>query len=113
MIAMVRRSRIFAEDLAAELRAAGKNAARKRPRGSDPHEAVSELETAMISEALAAHDNNQLRAAEALGLSRQGLINKITRYGIGIRRAMNISSRGSANSLTNRDSLNFIKVRNL
>jgi len=37
----------------------------------------------MISEVFAAHKNNQLKAAEALGLSRQGLINKIKRYGIG------------------------------
>jgi len=83
LMAMVRHKRIFAESLADELRAAGKNATRKRPRGSNLHEAVSDLETAMISEALAAHKNNQLKAAEALGLSRQGLINKIKRYGIG------------------------------
>ena len=83
LMAMVRHTRIFAESLADEIRTASKNPTRKPSLGSDLHEAVSELETTMISEMLAAHKNNQLKAAEALGLSRQGLINKIKRYGIG------------------------------
>jgi DNA-binding NtrC family response regulator len=32
------------------------------------------------SDEVAAENNNQLRAAKALGLSRQGLINKLNRY---------------------------------
>ena len=45
-------------------------------------DAVDRLEEQMIREALAASSNNQLRAARALGLSRQGLINKMKRIGL-------------------------------
>ncbi len=45
--------------------------------------AVAELEQRMISEALAETRNNQLQAARRLGLSRQGLINKMKRYSLG------------------------------
>jgi DNA-binding NtrC family response regulator len=40
------------------------------------------LEKRRILEALAACKNNQLQTAKRLGLSRQGLINKLKRYGI-------------------------------
>lgn len=46
---------------------------------------VEELEKRMIREALEANHQNQQRAAKALGLSRQGLINKMKRYGFGPR----------------------------
>ena len=42
--------------------------------------AVEELEGRMIQEALAQTRNNQQQAARLLGLSRQGLINKMKRY---------------------------------
>jgi Nif-specific regulatory protein len=42
--------------------------------------AVEELERQMIVETLRATGNNQQKAAKALGLSRQGLINKLKRY---------------------------------
>ena len=42
--------------------------------------AVAELERQLIVEALRATGNNQLKTAKALGLSRQGLINKLKRY---------------------------------
>ncbi len=45
-------------------------------------DAVEDLERTLIREALAASGNNQVRAAEMLGISRQGLINKIKRYDI-------------------------------
>jgi Nif-specific regulatory protein len=45
--------------------------------------AIAELEKRMIGEALAATGNNQQQAARALGLSRQGLINKMKRYSLG------------------------------
>lgn len=43
---------------------------------------LEELEQRRIHEALAANGNNQQRTAKALGLSRQGLINKLKRYGM-------------------------------
>ncbi|MEO8594435.1 MAG: sigma 54-interacting transcriptional regulator [Candidatus Solibacter sp.] len=44
--------------------------------------AVSDLEQRMIAEALLETRNNQQQAARVLGLSRQGLINKMKRYSI-------------------------------
>ena len=45
--------------------------------------AVEELERKMIEEALRGTHNNQQQAARLLGLSRQGLINKMKRYSLG------------------------------
>jgi DNA-binding NtrC family response regulator len=45
---------------------------------------VADLERRMISEALQTTRNNQQQAARVLGLSRQGLINKMKRYRLGI-----------------------------
>lgn len=45
-------------------------------------DAVSELETQIISEALMRHDWNITRVARELGLTRRGLYMKISRYGI-------------------------------
>jgi len=44
--------------------------------------AVTDLEKRMIQEALEATRNNQQQASRMLGLSRQGLINKMKRYAI-------------------------------
>ena len=44
--------------------------------------AVVEMEQRMIAEALKETGNNQQQAARLLGLSRQGLINKMKRYSI-------------------------------
>ena len=44
--------------------------------------AVAELEKRLIEEALRATEGNQQRAARQLGLSRQGLINKMKRYAV-------------------------------
>jgi len=44
--------------------------------------AVDQLERRMIAEALQSTRNNQQQAAKLLGLSRQGLINKMKRYAI-------------------------------
>jgi DNA-binding NtrC family response regulator len=43
---------------------------------------VERLEKQMLEEALEAAHSNQCQAAKALGLSRQGLINKMKRYGL-------------------------------
>lgn len=45
-------------------------------------EAVHRIEKIMIHEALASSGGNQTKAAKALGLSRQGLLNKIAAYNI-------------------------------
>ncbi|MBO1518406.1 sigma-54-dependent Fis family transcriptional regulator [Oceanisphaera sp. DM8] len=43
---------------------------------------VKALEISLISQVLATHHNNRTHAAQALGLSRQGLLKKIERYGL-------------------------------
>lgn len=47
-------------------------------------EQVSALEIRLIQAAMAANDNNKTRSAQQLGITRQGLINKINRYGLGL-----------------------------
>ncbi len=44
--------------------------------------AIADLEREMIQEALTSTNNNQQQTARLLGLSRQGLINKLKRYGL-------------------------------
>jgi transcriptional regulator with PAS, ATPase and Fis domain len=46
-------------------------------------EKIEALERAEIVRALEAHKNNRTHAAEALGLSRQGLLKKLDRYRLG------------------------------
>ena len=55
----------------------------KRATAQSLKRAVEELERKMIAEALQGTRNNQQQAAKLLGLSRQGLINKMKRYSIG------------------------------
>ena len=54
----------------------------KPPKLESLKKAVAEMEKRMISEALESTRNNQQQAAKTLGLSRQGLINKMKRYAI-------------------------------
>ena len=54
--------------------------------------AVEALERRMISEALQRCGHNQLKAAKSLGISRQGLLNKLKRFGL--------SRRGEPGELT-------------
>jgi DNA-binding NtrC family response regulator len=65
-------------------RRAGEPAGSSTPEPSRPRSlksAIGQLEREMIADALRSTRNNQQQAARALGLSRQGLINKIKRYG--------------------------------
>ncbi|MDQ7783717.1 MAG: sigma 54-interacting transcriptional regulator [Desulfomonilaceae bacterium] len=57
---------------------------RDRPINESPtlKEAVEELEMKMVEKALEQANGNRSLAAKQLGLSRQGLINKIQRYGL-------------------------------
>ncbi len=53
------------------------------PRAGAPlKDVVAEVEARLIREALRANQNNQVKAAKALGLSRQGLIKKMKRHKI-------------------------------
>lgn len=51
--------------------------------GQSLPQAVEQLEIHMIKEALKSCRGNRVKASQVLGISRQGLIKKISRYGIG------------------------------
>lgn len=83
LVASVRKMVIGTEDLSETLLADSK--VHRSPNGSawgSIKEAVEQLERRMIRDALAQSKQNQARAAKALGLSRQGLLKKMKRYGI-------------------------------
>jgi transcriptional regulator with GAF, ATPase, and Fis domain len=72
---------IAAADLSHIIRRSGSAASSPAP-GFSLKQAVAELEKRLIGEALERCERNQQRAAKALRISRQGLINKMKRYGL-------------------------------
>ena len=85
------RDEILEADLSPALRAARVAAGSTPPPGAqsvlaDPgatlEEKIAALEQAEISRALAETGGNRSQAAERLGLSRQGLLNKMARHGL-------------------------------
>lgn len=70
------RAEVFVEDLGLEVSA-------PRPVPATLQEKVEALERREIEATLAQHHGNRSRTAETLGLSRQGLLNKMSRYGLG------------------------------
>jgi two-component system NtrC family response regulator len=78
-----RRSTITEDDMSEAVRTSGTAGGIIRDSsGRSLKEIVAQLETRLIREALNASHHNQLQAARALGLSRQGLIKKMKRYGV-------------------------------
>ncbi len=71
----VRRELVLPEDVSESLRGDGSES-------KSLHEAVEQLERRLIREALQFCDQNRVQAAKRLGLSRQGLLKKMHRYGI-------------------------------
>lgn len=83
LVATVRRKSIIEEDLSEAIRGnSGGDLSLKPDAALALKATVSELEKRMILEALQRSGHNQQQAAKALGLSRQGLIKKMKRYGI-------------------------------
>ena len=81
MVACARKRVITEEDLIEGVPESGAGRARPSPAsGASLRSAVEDLERGMIADVLQATGNNQQKAARALGLSRQGLINKMKRY---------------------------------
>jgi Nif-specific regulatory protein len=84
LAACARRSVIEEDDLWEGMPAPGHDQPPAKPAKLESlKKAVAELEQKMIVEALEGTRNNQQQAARLLGLSRQGLINKMKRYSIG------------------------------
>jgi Nif-specific regulatory protein len=79
MAACARKRVITEEDLSDGTPATHTSARSSQP-GASLRTAVENLERDMIAGMLAVTGNNQQKAARSLGLSRQGLINKIKRY---------------------------------
>ena len=83
----VHREAITEEDLGEPIRSQGsKEMGPTSPHTRSLKETVEKLEKGLIREALQTSQQNQLKAASALGLSRQGLIKKMKRYGIKIQK---------------------------
>jgi Nif-specific regulatory protein len=81
LVAVVPRKGIRMPDLSPRIR----DESQREPSSGGPRklpDAVADLESTLIAEALSASGNNQVQAAEILGISRQGLINKMKRYDI-------------------------------
>lgn len=86
LVASVRGKTITEEQLDPAIRSSPRKveAAEKLAAARSLPEAVEALERRMIEEALRESKNNKQRTAQALGLSRQGLIKKIKRLGVGL-----------------------------
>jgi Nif-specific regulatory protein len=83
LVASMRKPVIGAEDLSETILEESKShRLSSGPASGLIKEAVEQLERRMIREALVQSKQNQVRAAKALGLSRQGLLKKMKRYGI-------------------------------
>jgi len=83
IVATCRRRAIKKEDLSEAIRTSVRSARQGEHSLKEVvAKAVEDLEKGMILEAMDACRNNQLRAAAKLGLSRQGLIKKMKRYGM-------------------------------
>lgn len=84
IVVTVRRTTVTVDDLEDNIRF-GKSFQHSGilTQGQTIHEAVEDLEKRMIQEALRSCHHNQVQSAKLIGLSRQGLIKKIKRYGIG------------------------------
>ncbi len=82
LLAVTRRPRIEPDDLSIRVREGIRSKRALQGGGQNLAEAVAELERGMIRRSLERYDSNQSATARSLGLSRQGLINKMRRYGI-------------------------------
>jgi Nif-specific regulatory protein len=83
VVALSTRKIVTEEDLSDSIRNGGESAlAMPSAAGSALKDTVASLEKRLIAEALQARRNNQQQAAKLLGLSRQGLIKKMKRYGM-------------------------------
>lgn len=76
------RSEILESDLSPALRAPTSVAPKPNAEGSSLDEKIYALEHGEIARALAETSGNRSHAAERLGISRQGLLNKMARHGI-------------------------------
>lgn len=82
-VALCPRRVITAEDLSDAVRNGKENGkVEQLSSAGSLKDKVEALEKRLISQALQARRSNQLQAAKLLGLSRQGLIKKMKRYGI-------------------------------
>jgi Nif-specific regulatory protein len=83
LVVSTRRTAITEDDLADAIRASADHAGKPAgTAGKSLKRAVEELEKRLLAEALQRCRGNQVQAARLLGLSRQGLIKKVARYGL-------------------------------
>jgi Nif-specific regulatory protein len=88
LVVLARGPSVAEAELSPEVRKGGGATVHPRnslPTGMSLKIAVEELEQHMLQEAMVASAYNQVQAARRLGLSRQGLIKKLKRFGITTR----------------------------
>lgn len=89
LVILTPRKMIKEDDLPESIRESSRKSSLSLLKSTRPlKELVEELERQKIQEALEQCDHNQIKAARILGLSRQGLINKMKRYNINIQKAI-------------------------
>ncbi len=87
VVVTARRKAITEEDLSEPIRIQSAETMRSVSlRARSLKETVEKLERDLIRNALQTSQQNQLQAATALGLSRQGLIKKMKRYSIKVQK---------------------------
>lgn len=82
LVVTVRKTTIGEEDLSQTVSLGLASPPGATPHGGSLKSAVEELEKRLIGEAFQFCRSNQVQTAKALGLSRQGLIKKLKRYGL-------------------------------
>jgi transcriptional regulator with PAS, ATPase and Fis domain len=73
---------IQASELSAHVRHARDTLARIRPEPGALKETLEQVELSMLLKALSDHDRNKTRAAQGLGITREGLQKKLIKFGL-------------------------------
>ena len=73
---------LSAENLSPQLRKAEGTLARVAPKKGTLKSMMEEVERMLLSEALRDHGNNKTKTAQTLGITREGLHKKLSKYGM-------------------------------
>jgi len=93
LVVSVRRKMITEEDLSESIRDSNKALNLRTLSARSLKRTVEDLEKHLILEALEGFRYNQLQVAKVLGLSRQGLIKKMKRYGIKTSKSLVVNDK--------------------
>ena len=69
-------------DLSPQIRKVEGTLSRIAPKKGTLKEMMEQVERWLLADALRAHDNNKTRTAQALGITREGLHKKLSKFGM-------------------------------